>query len=96
VVVVGDLILDDTSGRDRTDFSGGAGAGSAASPRGARAGGAANVARNLASLGALVSAAGVVGTDTAATALLDSLDEAGIDRGACCSKRAGQPRANAG
>ncbi len=43
-------------------------------------GGAANVARNLASMGALVSAVGVVGTDTAATALLDSLDEAGIDR----------------
>src|SRR5258708_37774612 len=31
-------------------------------------------------MGALVSAVGVVGTDTAATALLDSLDEAGIDR----------------
>jgi rfaE bifunctional protein kinase chain/domain len=43
-------------------------------------GGAANVARNLASMGALVSAAGVVGTDTAATALIDLLDEAGIDR----------------
>jgi rfaE bifunctional protein kinase chain/domain len=43
-------------------------------------GGAANVARNLASLGALVNAVGVVGTDTAGTALLDSLDEAGIDR----------------
>ncbi len=43
-------------------------------------GGAANVARNLASMGALVSAVGVVGTDTAGTALLDSLDEAGIDR----------------
>jgi len=43
-------------------------------------GGAANVARNLASMGAQVSAVGVVGTDTAATALLDSLDEAGINR----------------
>jgi D-beta-D-heptose 7-phosphate kinase/D-beta-D-heptose 1-phosphate adenosyltransferase len=43
-------------------------------------GGAANVARNLASMGALVSAVGVAGTDTAATALIDSLDEAGIDR----------------
>jgi len=53
-------------------------------------GGAANVARNLASLGALVSAAGVVGTDTAATALLDSLDEAGIDRGSVLFE-AGRP-----
>lgn len=43
-------------------------------------GGAANVARNLASMGARVSAAGVAGTDAAATALLDALDEAGIDR----------------
>jgi rfaE bifunctional protein kinase chain/domain len=43
-------------------------------------GGAANVARNLASMGAQVSAAGVAGTDATATALLDSLDEAGVDR----------------
>jgi len=43
-------------------------------------GGAANVARNLASMGARVSAVGVAGTDTAGAALLDSLDQAGIDR----------------
>src|SRR5580692_9971240 len=43
-------------------------------------GGAANVARNLASLGAAVSAVGVVGGDNAATALIEELDRAGINR----------------
>jgi D-beta-D-heptose 7-phosphate kinase/D-beta-D-heptose 1-phosphate adenosyltransferase len=43
-------------------------------------GGAANVARNVASLGACVSAVGVVGADSAATSLFEELDRAGIDR----------------
>jgi D-beta-D-heptose 7-phosphate kinase/D-beta-D-heptose 1-phosphate adenosyltransferase len=43
-------------------------------------GGAANVARNLASLGAMVTAIGVVGGDTAATSLFEELDRAGINR----------------
>jgi rfaE bifunctional protein kinase chain/domain len=43
-------------------------------------GGAANVARNAASLGARVSVIGVVGADRAAASLLGELDHAGIDR----------------
>jgi rfaE bifunctional protein kinase chain/domain len=43
-------------------------------------GGAANVARNLASLGAMVTAIGVVGGDSAATSLVEELDRAGINR----------------
>jgi rfaE bifunctional protein kinase chain/domain len=43
-------------------------------------GGAANVARNLASLGAAVSTVGVVGGDNVATALIEELDRAGINR----------------
>ena len=43
-------------------------------------GGAANVARNVASLGASVSAIGVAGADRAAASLLEELERAGIDR----------------
>jgi rfaE bifunctional protein kinase chain/domain len=43
-------------------------------------GGAANVARNAAALGAGVSAIGVVGADEAGTLLLDECDRAGINR----------------
>jgi D-beta-D-heptose 7-phosphate kinase/D-beta-D-heptose 1-phosphate adenosyltransferase len=43
-------------------------------------GGAANVARNVASLGARVTAVGVVGADSAATSLIEELDRAGINR----------------
>jgi rfaE bifunctional protein kinase chain/domain len=43
-------------------------------------GGAANVARNVAFMGAQVRALGLVGRDTTATTLLNALDEAGIDR----------------
>jgi rfaE bifunctional protein kinase chain/domain len=43
-------------------------------------GGAANVARNVASLGARVSAIGVVGADSTAAMLLEELDRAGINR----------------
>jgi len=43
-------------------------------------GGAANVARNLVSLGAMVTVVGVVGRDNAATALIAELDRARIDR----------------
>ncbi len=43
-------------------------------------GGAANVARNLASLGATVTAVGVVGGDNAASSLIEELDRAGINR----------------
>ena len=53
-------------------------------------GGAANVARNMASMGAQVRALGLVGKDTAATTLLDALDEAGIDR-ECVLLESGRP-----
>ena len=43
-------------------------------------GGAANVARNVASLGAKVTSVGVVGADFAATSLIQELDRAGINR----------------
>src|SRR5260370_10023685 len=43
-------------------------------------GGAANVARNVASLGAKVTSVGVVGADFAATSLIQELDRAGIHR----------------
>ena len=43
-------------------------------------GGAANVARNVASLGATVSVIGVVGADSTAASLLEELDRAGINR----------------
>jgi D-beta-D-heptose 7-phosphate kinase/D-beta-D-heptose 1-phosphate adenosyltransferase len=43
-------------------------------------GGAANVARNVASLGARVTAVGVVGADSAATSIIEELDRAGINR----------------
>ena len=43
-------------------------------------GGAANVARNLASLGAMVTAIGVVGGDASAISLVEELDRAGINR----------------
>jgi rfaE bifunctional protein kinase chain/domain len=43
-------------------------------------GGAANVARNLASLGAMVTAVGVVGGDNAASSLIEELDRGGINR----------------
>jgi rfaE bifunctional protein kinase chain/domain len=43
-------------------------------------GGAANVAHNLASLGATVTAVGVVGGDSAASSLIEELDRAGIHR----------------
>ena len=91
VVVVGDLILDEYFWGEIERISAEAPVPVLQLRRAEHVlGGAANVARNLASLGALVSAAGVVGTDTAATALLDSLDEAGIDRGSVLFE-AGRP-----
>ena len=78
VVVVGDLILDEYFWGEIERISAEAPVPVLQLRRAEHVlGGAANVARNLASLGALVSAVGVVGTDTAATALLDSLDDFG-------------------
>lgn len=53
-------------------------------------GGAANVARTMAFMGAQVCALGLVGRDTASTMLLDALDEAGIAR-ECVLLEAGRP-----
>lgn len=57
--------------------------------RESRLGGASNVARNVAALGARVSAFGVVGPDLAGKALCGQLDELRIDRAgvAVCAKR---------
>jgi len=43
-------------------------------------GGAANVARNVASLGARVTVVGVIGADNTATSIIEELDRAGINR----------------
>lgn len=81
VLVVGDLMLDEYLWGEITRISPEAPVPVMHLHRAERSlGGAANVARNVASLGAKVTAVGVVGADNAATSLIEELDRAGINR----------------
>jgi rfaE bifunctional protein kinase chain/domain len=81
VIVVGDLMLDEYLWGEIARISPEAPVPVMHLHRAERSlGGAANVARNLASLGAIVTAVGVVGGDNAASSLIEELDRAGINR----------------
>jgi D-beta-D-heptose 7-phosphate kinase/D-beta-D-heptose 1-phosphate adenosyltransferase len=81
VIVVGDLMLDEYLWGDIARISPEAPVPVMHLHRAERSlGGAANVARNVASLGAMVTAVGVVGADKAATSLTEELDRARINR----------------
>jgi D-beta-D-heptose 7-phosphate kinase/D-beta-D-heptose 1-phosphate adenosyltransferase len=81
VIVVGDLMLDEYLWGEIARISPEAPVPVMHLHRSERSlGGAANVARNVASLGAIVTAVGVVGADKAATSLTEELDLARINR----------------
>jgi rfaE bifunctional protein kinase chain/domain len=81
VIVVGDLMLDEYLWGEIARISPEAPVPVMHLHRAERSlGGAGNVARNVASLGAMVTAVGVVGADNAATSVIEELDRAGINR----------------
>src|SRR6266571_5915534 len=81
VVVVGDLMLDEYLWGEIARISAEAPVPVMHLHRAERSlGGAANVARNVASLGARVTVVGVIGADNTATSIIEELDRAGINR----------------
>jgi D-beta-D-heptose 7-phosphate kinase/D-beta-D-heptose 1-phosphate adenosyltransferase len=77
-VILGDVMVDQLSSGTWTDFAGGAGAGGVFDHEEYRAGGAANVARNVRALGGQVRLLGVVGSDDSGERLKRELTAGGI------------------